>query len=246
MLAKQVSKQLLISMFLTLCYAMDSKAQDFDDFAEKDHHISVDPLLPFFGTAQIQYERSIKNRFSFNLSLGYKFSSGSIDVASIEFDRFISEELDFRGLKLIPEFRWYMQKSHSGLSGFYVGIFFKYQDFKTELAGDYTSVEREQTPILIDATLQSLIVGAEVGYKLRLGSNFFVDFIIAGPGKSYNTLVLDEVLPVPDAFYDDLTEALKDIGIFDLINPDFQINGNQKTKIQLPAFRYGIKIGYAF
>lgn len=114
------------------------------------------------------------------------------------------------------------------------------------MAGDYTAVDGTISPILIDADALSLISGLEVGYKLSVGKSFFLDFIIAGPGISFNTLELHEVNPVSEAFYDDLTEALKDFGVIDVIDPDFEINGNQKTKVTLPAFRYGIKLGYSF
>ncbi len=213
---------------------------------ERKNHFSIDPVLPVFGTFQIQYERVLGPRTSLSLSAGYKFSSGSFTIASIDFDRFTSEELDFSGFKFIPEFRWYFQKSHSGLSGFYAGTYIKYQQGITDLAGDYISLSSEVSNILIDASLQSVVIGLEIGYKMRLGNGFFIDFIIAGPGKSFNTLELTEINPVPDAFYEDLENALKDKGIIDLINPDFDINGNQKTKIELPAFRYGIKVGYSF
>ncbi|WP_350288984.1 hypothetical protein [uncultured Croceitalea sp.] len=213
---------------------------------EKKNYVSFDPLLPWAGTYQFQYERVLKNRFSINLSVGYKFSSGNIDISSIDFNRFLTEEFDFTGLKLIPEFRWYFQGSHTGLTGFYAGIYFRYQNRRGDIAGTYTAVDNQISPILIDANLSTFNPGLEVGYKLNLGKGFFTDFIIAGPGISFNTLELNEVNPVPQAFYDDLTDALKRLGIIDLIDSDFEINGNQKTEAKLIAFRYGIKIGYSF
>ncbi len=210
------------------------------------NHISIDPLLPWAGTYQIQYEREVGHRFSVSLSTGYKFSSGNLDISSIDFDRFVTNEFDFKGIKLIPEFRWYFQKSHSGLMGFYAGAYFRFQKRKGDIAGIYTAVDNQASEILIDASLQTFNPGLEVGYKLNLNKRFFIDFIIAGPGLSFNTLELNEVTPVPQAFYDDLTDALKRLGIVDLIDPDFEINGNQRTELRLIAFRYGIKIGYTF
>ena len=210
------------------------------------NHVSLDPLLPFFGTAQIQYERSIFKRVSFSLSIGYKFSSGVFDVSELSFDRFETEEFDLTGIKLIPEIRWYIQKSHTGLTGFYVGTYFRYQDRSGNITGDYTSLEREVSRILIEANLDTSNVGVEIGYKLVLKNGFFLDFIIAGPGLSFNSLELREIEPVPQAFYDDLNETLRDLGIVDLLDPDFRINGNQRTSFPTVAFRYGFKIGYSF
>lgn len=213
---------------------------------EEKNALSIDPFLPIFGTYQLQYEREVGNRISLGLSVGYKGSSGIINIASADFDRFSSEPLSFKGVKLIPEFRWYVQNSHTGLNGFYVGSFFKYQNFKNELIGDYTAPDGSINRIQIDAGLVSLITGFEVGYKLTLRNKFFLDFIIAGPGVSFNALELEEINSVSDDFYNDLTEALQDFGIIDIIDTDFKINRNQKTKITLPAFRYGIKLGYSF
>ena len=239
-------KQISLVLFTIIFLSTFSFAQDSSSSLEVKNHISIDPVLPIFGMYQVQYERAIGNRISFGLSIGYKGSSGIVEIASVDFARFRSEPLNFKGFKLVPEFRWYVQKSHTGLSGFYIGAYFKYQKYKNELAGDYTGVDGNISPILIDVDALSLAPGLEVGYKLSVGKNFFLDFIIAGPGISFNTLDLHEVNPVPEAFYDDLTETLKDFGIIDVIDPDFEINGNQKTKVTLPAYRYGIKIGYTF
>nr|WP_299072989.1 DUF3575 domain-containing protein [uncultured Allomuricauda sp.] len=231
-----------ILILLLLLQMASSNAQQATD----KNYINVDPLLPWAGTYQIQYERAIGHRFSLSISTGYKFSSGNLDVSSIDFDRFVTNEFDFKGLKLIPEFRWYFQKSHNGLTGFYAGAYFRFQKRKGDIAGTYTAVDNQVSEILIDANLKTFNPGLEIGYKLNLNKGFFIDFIIAGPGLSFNTLELNEVTPVPQAFYDDLTESLKRLGIIDLIDPDFEINGNQKTELKLIAFRYGIKIGYSF
>ncbi|NAS12538.1 hypothetical protein [Poritiphilus flavus] len=210
------------------------------------NHISLDPIQPFFGTAQIQYERPILKRVSLSLSMGYKFSSGIFDVANTTFERFETDEFNLTGIKLIPEIRWYTQKSHPGLTGFYVGTYFRYQDRSGNISGNYTSLERQVSRILIEADLDTSNIGIEIGYKLELKNGFFLDFIIAGPGLSFNNLELREIEPVPEAFYNDLNETLRDLGIIDLLDPDFRINGNQRTYFPMLAFRYGFKIGFAF
>ncbi|WP_298754581.1 DUF3575 domain-containing protein [uncultured Psychroserpens sp.] len=222
-----------------------SFAQD-DDLDFRKNHISVDPILPLFGTFQIHYERGIGINTSLGVSFGYKGSSGVFEVTQISFDRFDSNDLNFSGFKVIPEFRWYFQKRKSGLNGLYLGAYFKYQDASADLGGVYTSREDEVSDILIDANLKSSVFGIELGYKWLLKKGFFIDLIFAGPGFSTNRITLTEISPVPQAFYDDLSEALQDIGIIDFIDPDFRVNGNQETKITLPAWRYGIKLGYSF
>ena len=180
------------------------------------------------------------------MSIGYKYSSGIFDVSELSFERFDTDEFDLTGIKLIPEIRWYTQKSHTGLTGFYVGAYFRYQDRSGDIGGTYTSLEDEVSRILIEADLDTSNIGVEIGYKLELKNGFFLDFIIAGPGLSFNNLELREIEPVPDAFYDDLNETLRDWGIIDLLDPDFRIEGNQRTYFPMLAFRYGFKIGYSF
>lgn len=238
----KLSIYLIVFLFI-LSYQMLS--QTVNEPLPKNY-INLDPLLPFLGTAQLQYERAIGKKISISFSAGYKFSSGFLDVSELDFDRFVSDELDFTGIKLIPEFRWYIQKNHKGLTGFYLGTYLRYQNRKGEIAGDYTSDAREVSSILIDADIDTFNPGLQVGYKLTLKNGVFFDFIIAGPGLSFNSLELTEIEPVPQAFYDDLTDALKRLGIIDFLDPDFEINGNQETNLNLLAFRYGIKVGYSF
>lgn len=241
----KVLKTILISAIVFVCATQNCFAQDTDTSVPKNF-ISVDPFLPIFGTYQLLYERGIGKNISAAVSLGYKGSSGLFEVANIDFDRFESNTLNFSGYKVVPEFRWYFQKSNAGLNGLYLGAYFKYQDASADLGGQYTSRDNVDSNILIDARLQSAVFGFQLGYKWQLQSGFFIDLIFAGPGFSSNTITLTEITPVPEAFYDDLSESLQDIGIIDFIDPDFRVNGNQKTKITLPAWRYGIKIGYAF
>ncbi|WP_299275384.1 hypothetical protein [uncultured Psychroserpens sp.] len=234
---------LLTSALILISHSSFAQDEDLDIVK---NYISVDPILPLFGTFQANYERGIGTNTSLGVSFGYKGSSGVFEVTQISFDRFDSNDLNFSGFKIIPEFRWYFQKRKSGLNGLYLGAYFKYQDASADLGGVYRSRNDEVSEILIDANLKSSVFGIELGYKWQLKKGFFIDLIFAGPGFSTNRITLTEISAVPQAFYDDLSEALQDIGIIDFIDPDFRVNGNQETKITLPAWRYGIKLGYAF
>ncbi len=238
----KTAKSKLILVFLIHCAIYKVYGQNYI----RKNHLSFDPIQPLFGTLQFQYERPILNKISVSLTAGYKFSSGLLNIADISFQRFETDEFNFEGIKLIPEIRWYTQKSHIGLTGFFVGAYFRYQNRIGDIEGDYTSLSNEVSRILIEANLNTSNIGIEIGYKLEIKNGFFIDFIIAGPGISFNNLELIEIEPVPDAFYDDINETLRDIGIIDLLDSDFRINGNQKTSIPTLAFRYGIKLGYAF
>ena len=239
-------KYILIVVISFLCCPMILHAQDIDSTKVHKNYIGIDPFLPAFGSVQLNYERAIFNDVSFGLAVGLKSSSGLFEITEIDFNRFNSENLNFSGIKLIPEIRWYFQDKKKGLTGIYAGAYYRYQNYSADLKGTYTSVEDEVSNILIDTNLKSSTIGLELGYKWQFRNGIYIDLLFAGPGWSSNTFTLTEIEPVPEAFYDDLTDALNDIGIIDFVDPDFEVNGNQKTKIALPAWRYGIKIGYAF
>ncbi|WP_299439269.1 DUF3575 domain-containing protein [uncultured Aquimarina sp.] len=214
--------------------------------AQEKNHITIDPLLPIFGTVQVQYERAVSDKMSVGVSVGLKTGSGIFKIPGINRDQISIDEFSFKGIKVLPEFRWYTQKSSNGLSGFYVGAYAKYQNFTDEISGIYTDTNQIDSAIEIDANIITFAGGLEIGYKLMIWERFFIDFLIAGPGVSTNKIKLVEKQPVPDEFYDDVSDALSEYAIFDGLNLDFRINGNQDTTIVLPAFRYGIKLGYSF
>ena len=233
-----MKKGLTILLLLLICHSV---------YGQKvQNHLNIDPFVVFFGTYQVQYERSIKKDLSLSLTVGYKSSSGVLQLPGINFASFSTDDFDFQGIKLVPEFRWYVQDHDQGLYGFYVGSYVKYQNSSEDISGIYTDVNNEEFPIRMDTDVQSWSFGVEVGYKLKIKSRCFIDFIIAGPGINHVSFKLKEKVPVPDAFYDDLSDALERYGFFDLINTDFQIKPNQESSITLPALRYGIKFGYAF
>ncbi len=214
--------------------------------AQEKNYISIDPILPIFGTVQIQYERGISDKMSVGISVGLKTGSGIFKVSGINGDRISIDEFNFKGIKILPEFRWYTQKSRNRLSGFYVGAYAKYQNFTDEILGVYTDSNQMDSTIEIDANIVTFAGGLEIGYKLIIWERFFIDFLIAGPGVSINRIKLVEKQPVPEEFYDDVSDALSEYAVFDGLNLDFRINGNQDTNIVLPALRYGIKLGYSF
>ncbi|MBO0322279.1 DUF3575 domain-containing protein [Muricauda sp. CAU 1633] len=216
-------------------------------YGQNMNHVSADIFLPVFGTAQFQYERGFNKNMTASLSMGGKFSSGIFRVEGIDGNRIMTDDFNFKGFKLIPEFRWYVQKTSTPYYGFYVGAYAKFQRTKDEIKGIYIAEDETQHELQIDAKIRTFGYGLQVGYKLEVYKSFFVDFIIFGPGLTFNTFELKEKVPVPEAFYDDLSEALSNYGIFEQWGADFEINPNGETeRIALPALRYGIKVGYSF
>jgi hypothetical protein len=178
-------------------------------------------------------------------TVGYKTSSGIFKLKGLEGEKITTDDFNFKGVKIIPEFRWYIQ--NQGLSGFYTGAYLKYQNYTGDIDGIYTDDALLNHNIDMEGTIETFAVGLEVGYKLMIKKRFFIDFIIAGPGVSFNTFELKENAPIPEAFYTDVSEAISNYGIFEHLDTDFKINANHKSETKmLPAFRYGIKFGYTF
>lgn len=242
-------KQIFITLCLTMFSYVFSFSQDssrpLEAIYQKKNHISIDPISPIFGSYQMQYEREIANHLSIGLNVGIKFSSGIIKVNGIDGNKVKTDEFNFTGYKLIPEIRWYLQKDQTGLMGFYAGAYFKYLNITDDIVGVYTDDNLENHDFQFGANIHNYGGGIELGYKLRIKKRFFIDFLITGPGISFYSYSLNEVRPVPEAFYDELSKVLSDYGILKHIDSTIDFK-NQSGKITLPSYRYGIKIGYAF
>lgn len=242
-------KHFFLALFVTLflnvsCFAQGS-SYPFKGLNRSKNHISIDPLLPIFGSSQVQFERQIANQVSVSLAAGIKFSSGIIEVSGIKGNKVKTNDFNFRGYKFIPEFRWYLQKNQANLIGFYAGAYFKYSNITDDIVGVYTDDDLEQHDFEFGATIRNYGGGLELGYKLQVKKRFFIDFLITGPGIAFYSYSVKEVQPVPEAFYDEFSKVLSDYGILKHIDTNINFK-NQSGKIILPSYRYGLKIGYAF
>jgi len=242
---KQISLVLFTIIFLnTFSFAQDSSGSLEAMYQEKNH-ISIDPLSPIFGSYQMQYERKIANNLSVSLNVGIRLSSGILKLSGIEGNKIKTDEFNFTGYKFIPEIRWYLQKNQAGLMGFYAGAYFKYSNITDDIVGVYTDDNLENHDFEFGANINNYGGGIVLGYKLHIRKRFFIDFLITGPGIAFYSYSLNEVKPIPEAFYDELSKVLSDYGILKHIDSDIDFK-NQSGKIILPSYRYGIKIGYTF
>ena len=235
-----MKKIIFLTVFFFMCLNLMS---------QEKNHLSVDPFLPFFGTYQIHYERGIKPKISFEIGIGIKTSSGIFELPNINSEKIQTEDFNFKGFKIIPEFRWYLTQNDKGLFGFYTGVYYKYQNYTMPLQGTYIDNENVKYDFSFDAKIITNSMGLEIGYKLKIRKHFFTDFIIAGRGISFNRLELKEKSLISQGFYNDLADAISQYPALKNLDLNINFSDNQKnrsTQINLPAFRYGIKIGYCF
>lgn len=217
------------------------------------HHASINPINLTFGTAHLSYEYAFNQNMSAAVSVGQKFSSGIMSISGFDSPTLQSEDFSFKGIKIIPEYRWYLQKTDKNHTGFFVGAYYKFQSYESPLKGVYTVPQTDETAnIDLDARISTHALGLQIGYKLPIYKNWYADFLIAGPGYSINTLTLTRnQVEIPE-FYQDLVQNIRDKykEIDQLIsNSEFKRNsdGTKATAtFRLPAFRYGVSVGYRF
>lgn len=218
----------------------------------KRHNVSLNTVNLAFGTVQASYEYGFNENMSLALSIGQKFSSGMMRISGFDSPTLQTNDFNFKGIKFIPEYRWYIQKTEQNHTGFFIGAYYKFQHYKSPLRGIHTvPLTGELIPVDIDTNILTHTLGLQIGYKLPIYKGLFADFIIAGPGYSLNQLTLSKNhLEVPEFYQNiinDIREKYKDAD-FILTHSEIKKHGNgsHSAWFRLPAFRYGISIGYRF
>lgn len=247
-------KKITFSLLACILFSSSIIAQELDETEkERKNEIGFELLDLIDGSYHFSYERLVYKNFSFVLGAGYKTEDGLVNLSGINRDKIKTSDITYDGIKIIPEIRYYIKKTQSySLDGFYVGLYFKYARFKSDLDGTYypdgdNTVAGDERIIEFDATLKSTAVGLIIGYKLPITKRFTLDFMIAGPGAGRYNVSLVNKRDLPDEFYDDLNEALENYSFLDFINADFRFSDtNLKSAFGFPSFRYGISLGYSF
>ncbi|MCV6630886.1 MAG: DUF3575 domain-containing protein [Flavobacteriaceae bacterium] len=231
-------------------------AQEINDFEERSKSIQLSPFTWGFGKIGLQYEQQISNHTSLALDFSYKLDGGLSSFPGINSANLKTNDFGFEGVVITPEYRWYFQDQNEIMDGLYLGGYYRFKYLNDQLTGSYTSsITETSSPLDIDASISSHAFGLELGYKWYFKNNFFIDFLIAGPGVSFTRVKLKENQPIPVEFYIDAAElvitnsSLLEMAI-DFVNTEleFPSSGANKGKdgMVLPAFRYNISIGYRF
>ena len=243
----KISTILLVVALLTT-HSMNSQLASGNDMEQKNH-IMLNPFALIFGTVQVQYERALNDDTSLGLSVGAKTSSGIFDTPGLNTFNVVTNDLSFSGIQIAPEFRWYLQETQRSHTGFFLGAYYRYQNYKHDLIGTYTSsITLEDTPLDIRTTVITNSVGLEVGYKLPIKKHFYIDFLIAGPGIGFNKVTIQDKQPLPLEFYavDAALAIIEEYEALDALGTDIKFNEKGEATFTLPAFHYGIRIGYSF
>lgn len=238
-----------LSICLVLClFGLGIHAQENTNFNENENEVGLVLTDLINGSFVFRYERLLGEHLSVGLSAGFKGKEGLLRLSGLDTESIQTSDLTYSGLKLIPEVRYYINKTKlNSMDGFYFGAYVKHSNFKSDLDGTYTSDSDQIFPVEFDAKFNVTSIGFMVGYKYEVSKRFKLDFMIAGPGAGFHSYELTQRQTLPDEFYDDLNAALSNYPIFDILGSDFQFRDSDlATKFSSLAFRYGIAIGYSF
>lgn len=251
---KNISKlSALLLVFLMISNTtLGQELEPESDYRKVKNQFSFELLQIINGAYLISYERTVWKNFSASLGLGYKGKEGLINVSGLDNDQIKTGDLYYTGFMIIPEIRYYVKgtsKHDYNLTGFYVGLYYKYSDYSSDLNGTYIDIDDNNTEytLAFDADLSVSSVGLMVGYKLQITKRFNIDFLIAGPGSGSYKFEIKNTEDLPESFYEDLNEALEEYSLLDIINSDFRFSeANNRTSFSAMSFRYGIALGYTF
>ncbi len=240
-----MKKYVIGSLFVFLTLFVFSKDKDSINF-KNEVGLVVTDLID--GSFQFTYERAAGKHISVRIGAAYKDKNGLVKLSGIDREQIKTNDLTYSGLKIIPEFRYYLGHTQKNLlDGFFFGAYLKYNKFYSNLVGTYISSSERVYTLDFDAKLNITTLGLMVGYKLPLSRRFNLDFLIAGPGQSWHSYSIERNIDVPDEFFDDLNEALKKYSLYDLVHSKIDFSSkNKKTNFGMPTFRYSMTLGFKF
>ena len=234
---------LIICLFSSVVHS-----QGLDETKELKNELAIEVSDFLDGALQLRYERLLGEHISVSFGMGYKGDNGLISLSGLDTEKIKTSDITYSGLKLIPEVRYYLNKNgQNGMDGFYFGAYLKYSNYQSDLEGTYINDALEPFPIEFDADIKVTSIGLMVGYKLPVSKKFFIDFLIAGPGRGFYDFSFVNKKDLPDEFYEDFNMALENYSLFDLLDGDFRFKSiNKNSKFNIFSFRYGISFGYSF
>ncbi|MGI9547866.1 MAG: hypothetical protein ACR2MM_11540 [Flavobacteriaceae bacterium] len=237
-----------ITTSFAILWALALFAQEPADKQEYKNEVGFELLGVFNKDFQVTYERALGRYISISGGFGYKIENGIITLTGLQTESIQIDDVDYSGPKINLSAKYYLREIRGGkMTGFYFGAFLKFQNYDSNVTGDYINDAAEEFVVDFDADLGIRTLGLMVGYKAAISKRFIVDFLIFGPGASRHRYKIRENVPLPDEFYDDLNDALNKYGLIDLLDGEYTFDGQtRETKFSIPGFRYGISIAYAF
>lgn len=234
------------------------RAQDSSHTKLKKNVIRFNLTNPvIFGEQNLLlgYERVINHRMSASVNGGQaSLRKPTLSIFNFSDSSRIQLSKDYKdfGFTLTFDYRFYLQKENKfhAPRGVYIGPYFSYMHFERENNWSM-STPNFSGSLKTNLSLNTEMVGIEMGYQFILWKRIALDFILIGPGVTFyqvktsiNTeLTGDESNDVLQALKDALADRIPGYGTL-LDKLEFDRSGSTSTSTL--GFRYVIHLGYNF
>lgn len=174
---------ILFSLFILLSW-LNVAAQKGDDnveAAEKDNIIKINLSALVFKNISVQYERRLADKLSFAINVRHiPFGKNPVSKLVEEFAG--AESVDakmFRmgGTGITPELRFYTGQA-GAFNGFYLGLFYSYNNYKTDLPIKYDNPAKTG---IFSGNLKTHTLGLQLGAQWKMGKHGYLDWWAIGP-----------------------------------------------------------------
>jgi hypothetical protein len=148
------------------------------------------------NTYNLQYEKVLNKRFSFNLGLNYRHQSvipfpnlvekavnyvdNRIDYVSL--DKIKKQETEIGLMSITPEIRIYFGKKNAPF-GTYFGVFAKYNYYPSKVVAEMNVPYKENSLLItlpINTKVDTKTAGIILGHQFRINKRFTLDWNIIG------------------------------------------------------------------
>lgn len=248
------ARSLIILLAVSLCFCGQVSAQSSDSLKKtKDYKNVIKVNLTsniLYRSPLIEYERILGKHRSFSVQFGlvalpFGSTKGSDSL-------YYQSTLKKSGYSITADYRFYLPKENkdSAPHGVYIGPYVAYCNFNNEKTMRIGSAPDVLT---LDAKLQVLSIGAELGYQFVLGKKkrWTIDCIVVGPSLTNYVASLKLTGNIdPSKIDENLQKILEGIAnrypvVGDLLkDQEAEFKGNTNT--WSAGFRYSIHAGYRF
>lgn len=218
---------------------------------QRPNNIKINTLALPAKNISLLYERAIMPKLSAQIGFGYKYTGvapkiiiGDNATIGVDMEKITGSSATF-------DLHYYIKPCDPTLlEGFYVGAYFKYARYKTNIDFSYTSTADVISNYESDASMREFGVGIKLGYQILIKKRFSVDFLFFGPRFSRYKFQYELNDTPPDAFFDDLSEYVNDV--IDRFGGNYKVNierkgdGKANAKFSFVNMRFGLALGYTF
>lgn len=206
-------------------------------------------LLPLavLNSAELSYERTIKPQL--NLGASVALNVRQSPPVFLDLGRFSDLSFSgnrFRNFSFLQQLKWFPETDKGcAPQGFYIGGLFRFQSISYSSTILLEAVETD-VEVGLDALLNAVGVGVEVGYQFRFKEHFLLDFSFFGPQRNFCTFIGTLDTEVDSAFLEALADEVNGAIGFGLFDPDLNFTQTLARRFSVWSIRYAVSVGYTF